>query len=292
MSLVTLPDYIYVYRKPGFDGEVTPTEHMGTYCYRAMKMNEDPDGPFSTCREGLYLYHIGVPDQFPEKFVCEAKGVGALNIAKSLTASFIGVLPLRGLESFIFNWNKTCRRILLPWYLRPDLNCRMSKEIKMFVFIFLRTWGISFLIAYNAAQTIQHFFEQDIGYRYPLQDLAENTYQGELRKNPRGILNRLAKLYISRSYIFTDDKEGGGNKVKMAIGIMGWLLWIPKVRRCFNAALDAINFNNIKPDIADKFHCMLLGDYDYFGLTFAQRWENYKFLFPDGKYPPRIGLNI
>ena len=285
MSIVTMPPWIYGYRQTNFTGKPQPHEHMGTYCYDSVRgmVTEEGSG-------GLYVYYVGVP--YPEKFACEQDAMGILNIIKRFTVLMLRTIPYN-IPLFLKTYNEACWYVLAPWMLRPDLNCKMAKEIKMFVFIFLREYGIPFGTAFGISQIIEHFFEYDIGYRYPLQDMATETYQGALMNHPRRELKKLVKIYLSRTKVYGLTDYFSGRKVEKAMKLLTYLLLIPKVKRCFIKALWAINFSNIQFDEADRYHVMLLGDYNYFGLTFPQRWANYiKFHGGLDKLPPRIGVTL
>ncbi len=274
---IGLPPWIYGSRQQGATGTQLDNERIWVYEYERTVTTE---------QGGLYTFYKGC--LYPERFVCETGAMVNLNVVKALTMTLLGTFPIRGLESLLVNYNKTCNRLMGPWYLRPDLNGTAIKEIKMFAFNFLRAWGITSGTAMGTARIVAHLFEFDIAFRYPLQDLCTETFFGDLYTNPKKVLKKLGEIYVQRSKVIS-DKNSAGAKVQKMIALAGYLLYLPKVRRCFNFALQAIDFTKIQFDVMDRYHCMWLGDYDYFGLTLQQRLTNLSLLH-GGKLPPRIQL--
>lgn len=277
MPTIVLPSWIYANsRIAGKDA--VPSEKIWTYEFSHIATTEEG---------GLYAFYIGT--LFPEKFACTPGAMGALNIVKALTVTLMKSVPLRGLQSFLYNYCSMADRVLGPWYLRSDLSCIAVKELRIFTYVFLKNLGVSDSISWRTARIIGTLFEYDTAYRYPLQDLATETYIGKLIIDPRGEIKRLRELYRSREQEEHDGGEGRKHKFLWTMKLLQMVLLIPGIKKAFIAGLRAVTFSNIQFDNGDRYHCMLLGGYNYFGLTIEQRLENYKLIHPDG-FPKRIQL--
>lgn len=105
-------------------------------------------------------------------------------------------------------------------------------------------------------------FENDMAYRYRLQDILQELNQDNLSKNPRKELRRLFKLMIDREH---------DNCIKLwkVLYRLSWLLYFLK------KPLMKLNIDEIKMSPEDIYWSNINESYDMRGLSKEQRIKEY-----------------
>lgn len=132
-------------------------------------------------------------------------------------------------------------------------------------------------VAYQYSRVLMMILEFDCAYRYRVQDLIGETTK-EILQKPRQEIKRLMDIY--------NEREGFGAREKMnTINLLGYALWIPKIKKAFLTALNEVDLDKIKFDINDRYHISWWRGYDYMGQDFDTRYQ----FFLDthkGDFPP------
>ena len=76
-------------------------------------------------------------------------------------------------------------------------------------------------------------------------------------------------------------------KFKAFAKIIYLALFQSDIRKAFNKAIESIDFDNLRMDEADKYHCLIRVDYDFDGRTSEDRMKEYSQIHKDG-YPPLV----
>ena len=226
-------------------------------------------------QNGIMRWYKDVP--YPEKgfpFLEALKAIGLVKRATTIILKNVSILKLLSKKRRLAAFGDYCYMAdttLSGYYLEDEYLCPFAKETKKFLTVFLNETGYCTLFA----DIFSFFVQYDDNYRYRLQDVLSESSELNFAYPQEEIL-RLLDISLSR------DKTNFISSVKfyMCVRVINFLLYFPKLRRAFNKALNEIDFKNLKLDEADKYFCLMRGDYDYFGQDFETRKKEFDKLNP------------
>ncbi len=198
-----------------------------------------------------------------------------------LSFAYAPVLPSlnkRKWEEFLLRIVEMCVHQLDEFLVKDDEWSEPVWEIGKGIRIFLEEIGFK-QIATPAAKIFMCVLEFDNAYRYRAQDLI-GEYR--LKEPPRKEIKRLLELLNKR-----DLPEKGWStygKFKKLITPILWLLLIPKFKRAFKKAIEAVDLNKVRFDNNDRFHFAFWRGYDYEGKTWAERYEPYAEIYKNAPF--------
>jgi hypothetical protein len=243
--------------------------------------------------QGVHLYYKGVP--YPRKVYWSSlddpnfclRTLNALGIVKkylfALTFLKSVVIPrkfnIKSYEPFLHYLSEQIRWTLEEFYIKDDEFSVPVWEMGKFFRVFLENLGLSNVLSQFFAKVGMMFLEFDNAYRYRPQDMAGETTK-ELLQNPRKELPRLEKIYLIRELEHQDDMDfGARGKITKLITLIRIALLLPKVKKAWISALNAIDLEKIRFDENDRFHLSFWRGYNYEGKTFEERFGPYEEIY-------------
>lgn len=232
------------------------------FCYERHELSPE---------NGIVLWFRDVP--YPSKgfpFTDAIKAIGLVKRATTIIIKNISIFKLRTKARRQDAFHHYCvmgDTALAGFYLKDEYLCPFAREAKKFLTIFLTELGYNPLFA----DIVAFFIQYDDNYRYRLQDIISETDSETIKRHLFKEIDRLFKLSFDRD--LSDRNKIISKKFKMCVRLLKIGLRLPKVRKAFFKALEEINFDRMKFDEADQYHCLLRGDYDYFGETIETRRE-------------------
>lgn len=242
---------------------------------------------------GILLYLQGL--LYPRKGFPFPEAIFALNCVKKTTLVFVFgftnpamLLPAIGfvltpwkkkisiIERFLDKYTQASDTILAPYFLQERYYGKCAKEIGNWIGRFLENIGIQKGIADGVNRVFKMIIEYDNAYRQRLQDaFTYNVEFGRVSKidfqiAPREVIQSLVKTIGEREPGTTE--EGVWDKYNKMGKALSWLLYIPRIRKAFIESLEGVDFEKIHFDEGDEYHCMMYGDYNYFGKSIQERW--------------------
>lgn len=238
-----------------------------------------PLGLAKTGTGGLATWFQGHP--FPRKTFIYAGITEPNNKAKRITLSlFLPFASIKSgvkafLNSYLFNYNRLVDSIYYDCeqvpYLHYQYYSEFGKALWDFIYLFLRKLGITDSVAYKTGLQIVTMIEYDDAYRVRLQDLTNEITKDDLLRNPRKELLRILELYKQRDSFEENNEAHHGVRITKMAKMLSLLLYIPKVRKAFNFAIENINFEWLKLDEWDYYWTLNRADYKCGGKDFEQR---------------------
>jgi len=162
-------------------------------------------------------------------------------------------------------YNSILWKVISPYILKTENMIEMPREVRKFLYVFLREIQIPEQVAYQFSAIFSHFFEYDNAYRYRVQDLLNEITGEQLIQNPQRQLKYLISLSKER------DVKGVSDKVVAGIKLLSWLLRIPKYKKAFINALSFIDFKKLQYDEIDIYWVSMRNDYLYLGEDVGTR---------------------
>lgn len=231
------------------------------------KTGEVPMETISTRYQGM---------EYAEKTCPLAECIAAVNIVKRLIMTILKLSPFFT-PLLVFSLNKSFRNKLFDAFndigmkamggfiLNPQFMSPMARELQIFIDYFLK--GLDINNSLQTAEILSNIIDYDNAYRYRLQDLFNETNKEELRKTKT--IKKLLEIESQR------EAQHGimvSRKFKLFSNVLTIFLYIPKVRKSFNNALDKIEYKNLLPDEQDKFWMCVRKGYNFFGKTDQERY--------------------
>ena len=187
-------------------------------------------------------------------------------------------------EKWIYEFQESISFFLQHFYLKENYYSPIPKEILIGCGVFLKELGVSEREAKKFARNLATFVQYDTAYYYPLGDIMCETSAEQMLKSPSKEIKRLIKILYERS-----DNPNLNEKFAIFAKFLTVILWIPKVRKAFRKAVQAMNFQKLQLDEEDKYNLRLShwngkGErkgYKWFGMTQEER---------DAKWPPEQHL--
>ncbi len=254
------------------------------------KHRKQADAVLDERREGEEVDYIELHDgirmwvkgrAFPYKGIPTADAIAAVNTAKRLVLvalrTFGVLLVLIPKHKLLRAWGELVWPTLAPHVLLPEYLTPQARDIEIGIRVALYTLGYRYFDTtaikdtsgvelyrtnvYDAdtvATIIAHIFEYDAAYRDRLMDLASDTTQQRLTRQPLRETRRLLHLWVER-----ENHAYMRRKVRMMILPVTLLLCIPKYRKALRAGVNAMEYDNLLPDVADQYWMGLKKDYQY-----------------------------
>jgi hypothetical protein len=167
----------------------------------------------------------------------------------------------QGLELY----NSILWKIISPYILKSENMIEMPREVRKFIYVFLREIGIEERIARQFSSIFSHFFEYDNAYRYRVQDLLNEVTEEEFLNSPIKTLNKMISFNKQRDVWSIHDKFKSGMRLIQAV------LLLPKYRKAFRNALGFVDFKKLQYDEIDIYWISMRNDYLYLGEDVATR---------------------
>lgn len=236
---------------------------------------------------GTFVYYRGM--LHPEKCMPYDEMVWAVNCAKKITLSYafifanpifvpslalFAVLPKKLKTKFIekcLEWyTHTADYLLFSFYPEKKYMCKMALGMGYLVTSFLLNLGIRKDICEIVGNVIAMIFEGDNAYRYRVQDWATELIKEALIINPSKELRRVFLIAIER--------ENGGikGKWKAFSHVITAIFLLPYFKKAFIATIKDFDLSSIQLDEADKYWCLQRSDYQFFGVPFEERMEQFR----------------
>lgn len=236
----------------------------------------EPLGLAKTKTGSLGTWFQGHP--FPRKTFIYNGVIQPNNKAKRITLSlFLPFASLKNglkafLNSYIYNYTRLIDSIYadcdqIP-YLHYPYYSEFSKALWDFIYLFLRKLGIKSEIAYRFGLQLATMIEYDDAYKVRLQDI---TNEIDFKKNLRKEILRVLELYRQRDTFEEDNDAHAGGRIMKIAKLGSFLLYIPKVKKAFQFAIENINTEWLKLDDWDYYWTLNRGDYNCGGRTLEDR---------------------
>lgn len=192
------------------------------------------------------------------------------------------------MERFSRAYVESCQKAMGPYILKPEYMNKYGREILSFVNKFLTKLGIDKDLAYATAECFASQIDWDNAYWMRVGDTMAETTKEKILTDPRRELKHLAEIVAKRNP--TDPATGA--RLRKSIKGFSYLLLIPKYRRIFRECIKESEFENLQFDEADRYHTLLYSDYNYQGLTLAERVAKYNAYHTEHPpFPPRITIS-
>ena len=259
-------DFVYLNPPKDDTGEVP--------CMYKLDRVEYPEG------KGIQLWFDGA-EQPMTGFALGPFDLRALDLAKRfLVLSAKQMNNWQFILSFLFTWNKkkfiekrlsdyteivnkAIGHLSLKYeYLNP-----VARGVRSLVSIFLTELDIDEEIAVSFSMAFSHLINYDDAYAYRIQDLMNETCPREFRKRKEII--RLIKLLQER------DSKGVSDKFVWFANLLLYALWLPKVRRAWNKAIDHTHFEDFAWTDGDWYFTALRKDYKFGGQEHSERSKGF-----------------
>lgn len=300
------PEFVFKYRGNRTAPSETVLEQEATM-FVLTGMKYPPNDPEATEAEkrmgGQLAYFDGVP--YPSKGFPFPEALYAVNAVKRLTMDLGRMLAGKDMAFTLLGfaitprkwkvaaitracdlYRETAMMFLGPYILKTEYQAGFTRELRKLVTTFLTSLGVPFESADGAAEVFTTLIEYDNAYRLRIEDLLSETTKEALLKNPARGIKRLMAIYCERE---PDARTDFNNQTKFAIFGDGlrFALWVPSIRRAFNAAMGSIDFSMLQLDEADRYNILLWRDYNFLGKTIEERWQIFSEIHK-GQLPPRL----
>ena len=169
-------------------------------------------------------------------------------------------------ERWIASFSKMAMVPLQQYVLKPIRYRTACRELRVFTETFLLEMGIKWRVAERMATVFVTMLEHDDAYLLRVQDLADATTGEKMRNNPRKEVKRLLKLLSERDPRVSMNKKFGGIAKLFSLA-----MYLPKIRKAYNKAMDSIDWSKIQMDEADHYHALRWNLYDVGGKSFEDR---------------------
>ena len=234
------------------------------------------------CRpnEGTFIYFKGI--KFPYKNFTSVEAVFAANQLKSIFIEAIKRFPLgivfSNKQKLLDSFNRIGWKIMSPQLLKWQYLSDYSRALHFVIFKSLLNYGIKEETADKFATLFVHLIEFDNAYRLRLLDLCAETTKELVVKNPRKELKKILRIFTEREKTTYGSIESPNrvilSKVKSIGRILGWLIYLPKVRKAVTEAIWESDFEKLQADEGDRYWSCMRKDYHFLGLTYEER-QNY-----------------
>ncbi len=253
--------------------------------------------------DGIKVYYKGCP--YPRKGFPFIEAVSAVNIVKHV---FIESIKTLGMWQFSISWflalwtssggkpvnhhgdniidygtkresviekllgsfNRISYGIIAPYVMKPEYMTPLASELQALIYAFMVRIKINPSISKQFATIFGTLIEYDNAYRYRLQDIFSETTKEKISKKPYRELRRIVKIYASR------EKDMGVSRKFTTIYRLGSLLLLfPMVKLAIRKAVLHSDFERLQMDEADRYWCKTRNDYNFEGLSYAERMKDY-----------------
>lgn len=231
--------------------------------------------------QGVFIHVKG--GLHPKKGFPTPEAIWAINQVKILIREAIKfpLLFVHNKNKLLNSFNFIVNKGMSPYYLKEFYLCPTASAINWIGLIFLVRIGVNQTVASNTAKIFAHVFEYDDAYRYRIQDLANATSSEAMAENPRREIKKLMNILRERE-LYNQVVQP---KFEIASKLLLIALLIPKYKKAFIEAIQG-QIERMQPDKGDWYWMCMRGDYDFGGLSYAERHK----LFT--QYPEQIKLSV
>ncbi len=122
--------------------------------------------------------------------------------------------------------------------------------------------------------------EYDTAYRYRFQDIVGELNKENFKKSPFKEIERLADIARGRECQEHDDKQVLGLlKLIKFVPVFIWYLRINrKLLKKIQEVVEKLDINEVKLSVEDTYWTNQYKDYNFRGLTFKERMQEYEFI--------------
>lgn len=182
-------------------------------------------------------------------------------------------------EAVLCHLNNYSENFMKKHYIQFERMTENCRELQDFIARFFLCFGFAFEGA-RLALVYSHMIQYDTAYRYVLLDIFSETTKEKLLANPAEELKRLFDLAGDR----TIDK-GQRDKIKRIGKFLGYIFWIPGIKKAFLFAIEHSNFKNFQYDEIDHAAVLFRDGYNFFGEDIDKR--TLKYIEINGGLPPQ-----
>lgn len=170
----------------------------------------------------------------------------------------------RELQRFTDSFNKQAFRILSPYILKDRHLTKTSKELHLNIFTFMYHLGLTETSADKFAEIFVHLIEYDNAYRFRIMDVMDTMTKEEFN-TPQQAISKLIGVILRRDWIGTSDKY------LRILKLVRLALYLPKVRKAFDALVENMTIENLQTTDDDRYWMCLDGGYPFMGMTVGER---------------------
>ncbi len=220
------------------------------------------------CKQGgILIWYKGV--KVPRKGFPYPEAVVSMNLCKRVLMEglkSVSVWSLMKPSKLLASYLHVCYREIEPHILKDEYLTPFARELKKAVCVFLNEMGISADDSYRFAKVFSAILEYDDAYRFRVQDLLTESSKESLLKCPRKDFKRLLGIFRER-----ETYKGLDRKFSLMTGILSLGLYLPKVRKAYNKALECVDFSQMQFDADDRYWMHYRSDYMFFGESYEIR---------------------
>lgn len=276
------------------DEAIDTTEHMLRQPQPVFKFikaeHPTPENPQENGDTGgIYVHLEGVkyPTKgFPTPESCNANGLlkrTFISLVRWIGQNPLAILSLirrKNLTRLLMELSYISDSAMKQYYLTDNRYNKANRQLRIGIESFIRGLGLKpdskgteveqiykkSALYYKFPLAIVTMLEYDNAYMLRLQDMANETTAEELIKHPRKELLRLVGLFKQR-----EPRMKMHDRIESLAKILLWGLYVPRVRRAWKQALNAMDWKQVQMDEADRYHVLRLFGYDVLGRTFEDR---------------------
>lgn len=237
---------------------------------------------------GVFVYHRSFP--YPEKGTRDDIMMMSIQFVKRVMINWVRFfsykwtlvsffpfvflpwkIKIKVIEKFIDSWfnyagfvNETGKHYVLE----KRYYTLSGRELMKGIEVFLKELGFS-----NSDECSHYFIaliDNDTAYYYRRVDITNDADKEQMLRNPAKELKRLFLLFAER-----ESRPHMIKKFESFFLPITLALYHPRVRRAFKKAVQSMDFENLRYDDADRYHVRTFGDYNFFGMTYAERIQKW-----------------
>jgi len=228
-------------------------------------------------------------------------------ISKAMILPFVVFLftpykwKLQFAEKFLHNyirlaWSFYAACVRVP-VLEKEYYSNLSRGLWDIVVVFLTDLGFSEYTALEMGKIVATTFEYDDRYKLMVLDPMQEFSKDEILMNPRRAIDKFIRIMKQRTNTWnftTNLNENRGQdfkKIEAAAKVLKLALYIPKVRKAFNKALEGVTFRFLQLDELERFWNLNRADYDTDGRSYPERNQEWQYRMNQFNNVPIQGSN-
>jgi len=238
--------------------------------------------------KGALIHIIGA--EYPKKGYPTPEAIAALNIVKTAVKEATKY-PLQLLSvnrnKLLTSFNNVFNKAFTVYKVKEEYLCPAAYSVFHFLRLFLIRANVTPAVANLAAFNFAHFVEYDDAYRYRMQDIMSESTYNAMVENPRKEILRLLSVLDERTGKGDGIGQTVAQKVAKLLSPVLYLLYLPKYKNAFRAAMTHQVFKGMQYDDADRYWaCLKDESYLFTGRPYAERTKG--LLIPK---PVRVDYN-
>lgn len=228
---------------------------------------------------GILIYHVGSLHPvkgfpFPEAVIaCNSAKRFFITHLKLFTGNWlaaISMLRIKNFEHWLEAFNFLGSSMIEPYLLEEKRYTPLCQELHKFIRTFLMGIGVGEGTAIVFSEYFSTLIEYDDAYRYILEDIFGITSREDLLENPVRELKLMFTVWRQR-----EGRPKMHRYFGMIFKILYWVLKVPRIKRAFRAALEAVEFERMQMDEADRYHTLRVDTYNFGGRDYESRRNEY-----------------